>query len=214
MSPYKESVKTVCWLFTLLVGLALQRIIEGDSPLGSYRWPCFVLGVFLFLRYLLGSANHLWITYCTKDGAASARFGRAVFDFASLGVFGSMAVLISQSPDMMKFVEYNLYLIGLASLWCLFDAVLSVCYSDWHGIGDWFKKGWGFFLLINIGQGLLLFQFVWVWPRLDNPAAASPGWSLAVCLLVILYAVCLILDFRLQINTIKSKLNVDTKQSV
>ncbi len=61
MKRYEQSIRTITAFFAVLLGFGIKKLLDSGVELGGDKWPCFILSVLLFLRYLLGSANHLWL---------------------------------------------------------------------------------------------------------------------------------------------------------
>jgi len=104
MRRYESSIRIITAFFAALVGLAVRYVIDGNNPLSAdLRWPCFLLSVFLFLRFLLGSANHLWYEYTKNEPAQVCRYSVGK-DFGFLISFGCMAVAITFAKTLKEFL--------------------------------------------------------------------------------------------------------------
>ncbi len=103
MTPgYEKSLNVASWFFTLLVGLSLTHVLGQDRPSPSTpffvnRGLLFIIGGLLFLRYLTGSAVHLWYEYLRPgrnlDKNAFKRDFYILLVFGFLGVFAFLGDL-------------------------------------------------------------------------------------------------------------------------
>src|SRR5438093_509310 len=133
MRLYEQSIRIITAFFLVLVGLAVKYVIEPKKiPGPELRWAFFFLSIFLFMRYLLGSANHLWYEYI-KDDPTQVDHRSLSKDFAFLILFGVMAVVITFSQTLEEFLGWNAVLVGIAILWSWKSYTSS-------------KADWGFWL--------------------------------------------------------------------
>lgn len=115
------------------------------------------MSVFLFLRFLLGSNNHLWFEFVRPDlkpeEPCMAPRGRILNDFVFLIVFGLIGVAICYSSNVDEFLKWNLFLTGVGFLWVIV-----------YGLGKspkWQSKGnWGHWRWVNVIQFLSVLAVV------------------------------------------------------
>ena len=64
---YEQSVRVATVFFSVVMGFGLKHILEPPTGHGinpeTDRWACFFIALLLFIRFLFGSANHLWDEY-------------------------------------------------------------------------------------------------------------------------------------------------------
>jgi hypothetical protein len=125
---YEQSIRVITTFFAALLGLGLKNLLDPKAfnPANA-RWPCFLMSVFLFLRFLLGSNNHLWFEFVRPDLDRSRRSdeppyvppprGRVINDFVFLIVFGLFGVAICYSTTLDEFLDGNLLLTGVGFGW-------------------------------------------------------------------------------------------------
>lgn len=146
MKPYEQSIRVVTTFFAALLGLGLKNLLDPKTfgPENA-RWPCFLMSVFLFLRFLLGSNNHLWFEFVKPDpdpkAPRLALRGRIVNDFIFLIVFGLIGVAICYSRNVHEFLMWNLGLTGGGFLWVMIYAGLKKILK-WKSQGNWSHWVW------------------------------------------------------------------------
>jgi hypothetical protein len=65
---YEPSIRAVTVFFAAVLGFGLKHLLDTDytqktADIYTYKWLFFLVAVFIFLRFLTGSANHLWLEY-------------------------------------------------------------------------------------------------------------------------------------------------------
>jgi hypothetical protein len=218
MKRYEQSIRVITAFFAVLLGLGLKNLLDPKAfgPENA-RWPCFLMSVFLFLRFLLGSNNHLWLEFihpdnrkvhCTKvDGTKVNGFKVCRFqilkDFFFLIIFGLLGMGICYSTTVDKFLDGNLWLTGIALGWVFINFLV--------GRG---KRGkWGFWLEVNLAQFfsvLVVHCFViprhWgtipCWLSFVLPGAA---WDWSLFILVLVYVVIFTWDVSRQLGILQDE---------
>ena len=118
VSPYDATIRVTTAFFAALAGIGLKHLLdahEGDA-LAPYRVPCFLIAVTLFLRFLTGSANHLWLEHIRHDKRSPAIF---LADFLFLVFFGIVAAFICYAPDLNAFLELCRLLLVASIAWAI-----------------------------------------------------------------------------------------------
>src|SRR5437879_4207317 len=67
MRRYDQSIRVITAFFAALLGFGLKNLLDNKSLPSDMPAPCFILSVLLFLRFILGSANHYWYDYVNTD---------------------------------------------------------------------------------------------------------------------------------------------------
>jgi hypothetical protein len=188
---YEQSIRVITTFFAALLGLGLKNLLDPKFSPENARVPCFVMSVFLFLRFLLGSNNHLWFEFVKPDLTPSephiAFRGRILNDFAFLIVFGLIGVAICYSSNVDEFLKRNLVLTAVGFLWVFVYAGLGRS-PKWQSKGDWSHWRW-----VNV------IQFLSVAAIMFCPLAYS--WSLYA--LAGIYFVVLGWDFWRQLDNLE-----------
>jgi len=191
MKRYEQSIRVITTFFAALLGLGLKNLLDPKFGPENVRWLCFLMSVFLFLRFLLGSNNHLWFEFVKPDlkpdEPRMAPRGRILNDFVFLIVFGLIGVAICYSSNVEEFLKRNLILTGVAFLWVIVYAVLGRS-PKWQSEGDWSHWRW-----VNI------IQFLSVLAILCCPLACT--WSLYA--LAGIYFVIFVWDFWRQLDNLE-----------
>jgi hypothetical protein len=193
-----QSVRVVTTLFALLIGLGLKHLLEEGDLLQDDKPAAFFLALFLFLRYLTGSANHLWHTYSNANIPAGKQKVWLLFDLGSLSLFGILAIRIAYADQSVEvFLFWNLAFLLFGMLWSLVSLVRS--------------QDWLFWLVINSGQFLAVGIF-YALIKEDGPSIPHIPcstwmseelrlcWSAEMAILVLLYACILVVDFWWQLK--------------
>lgn len=121
--PHNALVRVVTAFFAALIGFGLKHLLdlETDHPLFEYRLVCFIIAVLLFLRFLSGSASHLWLEHIHTDGRSVNLF---LADIAFLVIFGILASQISYAQDVRWILEFSIILVGTAIVWAIVVSIL------------------------------------------------------------------------------------------
>ena len=209
MTPgYEKSLKIASWFFTFLVSLSLINVLGRDAtqtptPFYVNRGLFFVIGSLLFLRYLTGSAVHLWFEYLRLERNLDKNaFQR---DFYFLLIFGSLGLFAFYQNTIDNFLFGTIALVGSALLW-----------GGWN----WQKNRtspWNYWIFINGIQIIVLF-FAYLLNK-NNPMHFSSlsnlgflpdalswfaGLSVWLTTVVLIFVVCLVVDIWMQIRIIEN----------
>jgi hypothetical protein len=132
--PIERCIEVVLATFGALAGFALVRFIttappNAPNPLQSQpdelNWLIFALSA-LLLRYMLGSAVHLYRTYVppTPGTPVLPDWWTIIFFFKDLFfliLFGVLAIKITQSVDVPEFINRSAIFILWGLIWGLID---------------------------------------------------------------------------------------------
>lgn len=170
--------------------------------MGDEKTAAFLLGIFLFLRFVAGSAVHLWWVYIKPSTPELPGIPWMLFDSGSLLIFGLIAVRISYSNNSVEeFLWWNVVLLTAALLWCTVTYFRDKAKKALSG-NKTFRQPW---LIINLAQGALAFGFLVVfmaeWDEKTGidchssipPEMCIPG-TWIMWLLVVVYAAALAID--------------------
>jgi hypothetical protein len=177
----REPTTRVCTVFfSALMGFALTRFFRFDNPMPEMiRWPCFTAALLLFLRFLFGSANHLWYELVRQDAEANANRRELFWHLRFLIALGILAVFICDSASVCEFLWRNA-LFGAVGI--TFNAI-----TDGFAGGKWAKE-WklisGCHIVAVAALGVLL---TWVWNPIPEMVAACALWALAFFFLWLLF---------------------------
>jgi hypothetical protein len=133
---YDGTIRVVIAFCAALIGFGLKQLLDLKTghPLFDYRLVCFIIAVLLYLRFLTGSASHLWLEHVHANGPSAVLF---FADIAALVTFGILASLISYAEDVYWFLGYGIVLLGTAILWAIVTTILH----RWVGVTA--KACWG-----------------------------------------------------------------------
>ena len=193
-SRYAQSIIASRNFFAILIGLSLQHILDTernlDDPIYLNRWPLFLIGTLLFLRFLIGSANHLWKEYIRRPGTTSSQ-GRVLFDLGFLTLFGALGVVAFYQASVSSFLIW----VGVISVSALMWGLIDQCCRP--------NSDWRFWLWINLAQSgaIILTLILTCYVRIDLPWLRWDLWlvTLAAALVIFLYW-----DVRKQLGNVSS----------
>jgi hypothetical protein len=145
---YLQSITVVTLFFAALLGFGLNHLLETEhtekgSIIADHRWGVFFVAVFIFLRFLTGSANHLWLEY-VRDPRVDRSWWFELnqddvlftWDLAWLTLFGYFGVAMCYSKNDHTFFWYTAGLLGAAFIWSVLDLYLR--HLQWRrDIGGW-----------------------------------------------------------------------------
>jgi hypothetical protein len=193
---YEQSIRVVTAFFAAVIGFGLKHLLDATQggQISAHKWPFFLVTIFLFLRYLLGSANHLWAEYVTGTPEDKKWPNiRVVKDFAFLVAFGVLAATMCYAPSALQFYLQGIYLVLVAVAWVIIDFIFYLFALKTINIR------WMFWLLLN-GTQLIFFVVALYLAhiRVGNPPWTTWSWSLV--LLVPATASILLIDLLLQLR--------------
>jgi hypothetical protein len=206
MKRYESAIRVITSFFAVLLGLGLKKLIEPDPAFGSetLRWASAFLSVLLFLRFLLGSSNHMWRDYVFVDTNQPLEPGenpdlrrRMIHDFLFLLVFGLLGVIICYADTPSSFLVWNLVLTLLALSWAL------VRKPD----GEW-----GYWVKINFAQSFSILVVLGLRSAFDLRHGVLPFWPLDLLtpeelvfwMLCLVYLGAFIWDLSEQLKTLEA----------
>lgn len=220
MKRYENAIRTITAFFAVLLGFGLKRLLDSGTSAPSFSpahalWPCFFLSVLLFLRFLLGSANHMWFEFVRPDRKEGATLAfdklrvRILNDFAFLVVFGLVGVGICYSETLDQFLRLNLLLAAIGIVWVAVYWLIGKTRGRAAGAASAGRWGyWGWINLIQFAAVLttqcLVLPANWGtvpwWPRIFP----GPPWDIALLLLCVVYLALLAIDVTLQLRNLET----------
>lgn len=230
MKRYENSIRVITAFFGVLLGFGLKRLLDANEFEPNYaKTPCFLLAVFLFLRLLLGSANHMWYEYVLPDAQNNSNLkgelvGKLKYmpsDFIFLILFGLIGISICYSTNLTSFLFRNLLLECLALSWIFYYRYI-ICYFQRRQRAVR-EDPWAFWLPINVQQFIFILSalllYCWglgykshellekwlVWNINDRWKILGPVWDIPISLLLLGYFYLFILDLWNQLQNLKNK---------
>lgn len=206
MKRYEQAIRVVTAFFSVLLGFGLKRLLDSSSFSPGTLVPCFLMSVFIFLRFLLGSANHMWFEFVrldlAQDSKYKARRGQVLNDFGFLVVFGLIGMAICYSNNLEEFLERNLLLTFTGLIWVGIYALVGVVVGAKNRQGPIPRGNWGYWGWVNLVQFLavvVVYLVVAQWPS----SLLSPGWPWPLAILVVVYLFVLIYDLVKQLEILE-----------
>jgi hypothetical protein len=154
----EASIKSISTFFSALVGISLSHLLNNGIDHGQHAWFPFIVATLLFLRFITGSANHLWHTYNDLNGQtipdstgmpSLESDGKTIklkliakndliLDLSILTVFGILATAMCFSQTSEQFLCRGIILFIATVFWNLFDRIIyskdqkdSQCAYEW-----------------------------------------------------------------------------------
>jgi hypothetical protein len=192
---YEAIVDAGLTFFTILVGLKLADLIDDrHGTLGDDKWPCFVMGIAVFLRYVTGSFVHQRAQHVNQPEKHDRQF---LFDFAFLMAFGIIAVWACVAETVPDFLCRLMWFTIMAILWTL-GYLGFVVAARAHGKPYPLKYLW--WILVNAIQLLVfgLAEFRWFPPQATISVLCfgfRSLWIISGAAVLLLFA-----DLRLQLR--------------
>lgn len=203
-SLYEQSIRIVHWFFGALVALALTHLYR-DRHLDPNAdiWPAFILCTLFFIRYLVGSANHMWHEYVRPPGCGRAHV-RLFKDFLFVVVFGFVAIQITDSRNVKALLGWCVVLLIIAVCWTIFGLLIETCSPGIRKKFGPYVGNWNFWFWINVLQLLLTFPIYLWWEKVDSWRLRWPDWSGALALLAVAYFLLLVWDVNWQFRVLEA----------
>ena len=193
LKRYEQSTRVVTAFYAVLLGFGLKRLLDNPSLEGN-RWFYLILASLFFLRFLIGSANHLWFEYVSRD-PVRINEKRLLFDVFFLIVFGVIGLVICYEADAKGFLQWNCWLGVVGTIGAL---------VYWgRGRRDGTSGDWSFWVWINLAQTALAFLALIVhWSYAVPPKL--PWWPVdgSLALLSLAYLALLLTDVHKQLTVL------------
>jgi len=196
MRRFEQAIRVVTAFYAVLLGFGLKNLL--DHGVEGAKHSCLVLSTLLFLRFLLGSANHMWYVYVRDDldpgrSEFPSRRWPMMFDCCFLILFGFLALDICYSTTVPKFLFLHLFLPVLAHIW-------AFCYMVHR---EWWKNEktpdvWDYWFWLNAVQAFCIAFAIfagldWGW-----------NWTLVLVSLIFAYLALLGWDFYKQLEILEA----------
>jgi hypothetical protein len=216
MKRYEQSIRVITTFFAALLGFGLKKLLdaEGFDPPNA-QWPCFLMSVFLFLRFLLGTNNHMWVEFVCPDRGTESTFSadrkQVLNDFLFLVAFALIGIAICYSTTLDKFLKLNLLLTGLGLGWVIVYAVIGFVRSKlFRRPGRASKGDWSHWGLVNLAQlsSILVVHCLIIprhWGTIPWWPSFFPGsaWDWSLSILVVVYVLIFAWDFLKQLEILE-----------
>jgi hypothetical protein len=156
---YEAIVDAALTFFTILVGLKLADLIDDrHGTLSDDKWPCFVIGVAVFLRYVTGSFVHQRAQHVNQPDEHDWQF---LFDFAFLIAFGVIAVWACVADTVPAFLGRLIWFTATAIVWTMGYLGFAIVAKVRHKTYTFRYRWW---LLVNVLQILIFWRAKVAWP--------------------------------------------------
>jgi hypothetical protein len=206
---YEQVIRVTSTFFAALLGFGLKTLLDASHISHELAAPCFVLSVLLFLRFLIGSANHCWFDYIITDSyehddavknitkSKPAHPDFVMMDLGALILFGVVGAFSCYATNLKQFFTGHLILVGLSFGW----SILYIFRDDK-------KRGWPWVRVVALWAFLNSAQFaavVTVWHEVEILPTATlpipggdlfpwPVWDANLAVLALIYLMLLALD--------------------
>ena len=150
---FEPTIRAVTAFFAALIGFDLKHLLDlqPPHPLAPHTVPCFLIAIFLFLRFITGSANHLYVEHVKAQTKSFLLFG---IDIAFIVIFGIVASFISYARNLTWFFGLSAAFLFSAIIWGFVNNAISsrIHHPD---RGNW--RAWRY---INLVHGFI-FGVAW-----------------------------------------------------
>jgi hypothetical protein len=179
-AEYEPTTRVCTVFFSAVIGFGLNHLLQQLPPvaIAADRWPCFILAFLLFLRFLFGSANHLWHELVRAQAPKPSSLF-ILWDIVCLITFGLIGVWICYSTTIPEFLCSNLIFGIAAALVALVNVVR----------GDPTRRFAVSWLVMNLVQVAVV--------------AAQRSWDYPLIYLIAVYLLLLLVDAFVQLETLK-----------
>ena len=157
----------------------------------TYKWLFFLVAAFIFLRFLSGSANNLWLENQKYERARKPKDDRLILvGFFWITLFGSLGAYLCYAGGPLQFFWRAFFLlsatvVGSTLQWLAYAFGWTSPIGRW---GDWWT-------LVN---GTQLAAVVVLW----QTDVLGSSWSTRLSILAIVSGVILIVDFYWQLKQV------------
>lgn len=197
-NPFGQTISIATTFFSLMVGVGLSRILEPEKFHETFpedRWYCFVAALLLFLRFLFGSANHLWKEFGARDFDTGAR-NSIIWHLFCLILFGFIAIRICYTYDALDFLVWNIRFGLVAVAFAFFGLIMK---TDESVFGQNWSKGW---FGINAVQAVVAYGIL-KWVECEKAGEGiSSNFNLPLTCLVATFAILLFCDLGFQLRKV------------
>ncbi|MCW1923047.1 hypothetical protein OKA05_10825 [Luteolibacter arcticus] len=171
---YEQCVRVFTVFFSALAGFGLKRLADSSERWPAWEaWGCFAAALFLLLRFLFGSANHLWLDFLGAPPVRKRKPGKSempgsmLLDCLFLTLIGTVAVIMCYRPDVRSFLMWNCVLGLTAAGVVVSDLVFRCGFSKEKSRG--FSAQWFTLNLLYAGVACYIAIFYgkepgWCWP--------------------------------------------------
>jgi hypothetical protein len=179
-TEYEPTTRVCTVFFSAVIGFGLNHLLQQTPPalIAADRWPCFILAFLLFLRFLFGSANHLWFELVRPQAPKPSSLF-ILWDIVCLGAFGLIGVWICYSTTLPEFLWSNLIFGVVAFVVAIVNAVR----------GDPTRRFAVTWLIMNLVQIAVV--------------AGRYAWDYPLVYLIVIYSLLLLIDAFIQLETMK-----------
>lgn len=172
---FDAAIRTILTFYAALIGFGLRHILEIPGPLaiGQYKLSFFLMAIFLFLRFLLGAGNHLWVEY-VWNYRNPKQPGPKIYlffglDLGFITMFGIFATIFGYVTNPDGVFSVTFLFLSVVIVWGLADLLLRW----WLGSMPW--GHWHWWLVLNAIQLLVLFL---IWHNLSDSNLRMSWWAI------------------------------------
>jgi hypothetical protein len=186
---YSQTVNVITIFFSTFMAIGLQKILE--QHLDGQSWLCFVVAFTLFLRFLSGSANHLWFEHVIAIPNETTRRG-LLWHSGWLTMFAFLGLQICYAPSIKQFLMWS----GAFGLLTVVAPLIDTCREHKRGekVSDLFYK----WLLLNVAFSAAV-GLAWL-GYFEVKDTAFHGIRLPLAMLSFVCVILLLLDLHIQLK--------------
>jgi hypothetical protein len=192
-----QTIRVSTTLFAATIGFGLKHLLDS-TVLGSDQWPLFVTGILFFMKFLIGSANHLQFEYGSQQTCPPlSQLILVATDLLFLVTFGCLAAGMCYADSAAGFLVLGSTILFAAVFWGILDTILRKV-TDTPPRGNW--RFWIATDLVQLGIFVLALKLENA-GLLQSPLIGS--WSVLFTAVVILTAAVLLTEIVLILRTVE-----------
>jgi hypothetical protein len=192
---YSQTVNVITIFFSTFMAIGLQKIL--DQPLDGQSRLCFIVALSLFLRFLAGSANHLWFEH-VKVTPTKETGKDLLWHFVWLMLFAFFGLQMCYSDSVNKFLLWTAGFAVLAVALPFVDTLREHLRGE--KASDWFYK----WVKINVAF-LIAVGVVYFWYKAGGQKNVLYGVNLPIGLFALFCLVLLLRDLYVQFDYLHHK---------
>jgi hypothetical protein len=167
---FEPGIRVVGALFAATIGFGMKHILDAsEGTMAIHKWPLFATSLVFFLKFLVGSSNHLWYEHIDNSINRHPNV-LVILHITFLIIFGLFAAGMCYADSILQYHLIAILFLGIALAWNIVDFVVR------RAVGDPPRGNWRFWIWTNLGHGAL---FAFSWP-LHNTVVGSQigfGWT-------------------------------------
>jgi predicted lysophospholipase L1 biosynthesis ABC-type transport system permease subunit len=201
VNPLQQTIRTITVFFSIVVALGLKQPLTPDfhKTFPYDGWLCFAAALLLALRFLFGSANHLWKEFSDQallKPNSPFEWGMVwslLWHLLCLIVIGLLVVWTCFAQDVLEFLGRNIVFAVVAAILSALVTIPNV--SKGKGM---FRATWSAnWTLICVAHAIAAWGAL-CWFVRESGGTATAGFSLSLAVFALVLLLLLAVDLAFQ----------------